>query len=72
MKGLVSGCGEIGNERNIQVFVEWAVTYIEGSIGYFTDTFGLEGLYSFNIGGFGRPPYFYSVCTHRLDYAVVN
>jgi hypothetical protein len=44
MKGIVTGCGEIGNERKIQV-------YIEGSIGYFTDNFGLERLDSFNIGG---------------------
>jgi hypothetical protein len=52
MKGFVSGCREIGNERNIQVFAEKAVTYIEGSTGYFTDNFGLEGMDSFHIGGF--------------------
>jgi hypothetical protein len=28
MKGLVMGSGEIGNEMNIQVFVEEAVTYM--------------------------------------------
>jgi hypothetical protein len=52
MKGLVTGYGEIENERNSQVFMEKAVTYIEGSTGYFTDIldwkdwilFILEGL----------------------------
>jgi hypothetical protein len=48
-----------------------AVTYIEGSTGYFTDYFGLEGLNSFKIGGFGRPPYLYFTFPHRLDYTVV-
>jgi hypothetical protein len=46
-------------------------THTEGSTGYFTDNFGLEGLDSFNIGGLGRPPYFYPVCPHRLDYTVI-
>jgi hypothetical protein len=55
MKRLVEGYGEIGKERNIEVFMELAVTY-----------FGLEGLFSFHIGRFGRPPYFYSVCPHWL------
>jgi hypothetical protein len=27
MKGLLTGCGEIGNERKIQVIMEYAVTY---------------------------------------------
>jgi hypothetical protein len=52
MNGLGTGCGGIGNERNIQVFTNKAVTYIEGSTGYFTDNFGLEEWDSFNIGGF--------------------
>jgi hypothetical protein len=71
MKGLVTGCSEIGNERNIQVCMELAVTHVEGSSGYFTDTFELERLNYFNIGGFGRPPYSYSVCLRRFDYTVV-
>jgi hypothetical protein len=41
------------------------------STSYFTHYFGLEGLDSFNIGGFGRLPYFYFVCLHGLDYTVV-
>jgi hypothetical protein len=64
MKGLVSGCGVIRNERNIQVFVEKAVTYIE-------ERQAIYRLDSFNIGGFGRPTFFYSVCPHMLDYSVV-
>jgi hypothetical protein len=45
--------------------------HIEGSTGYFKDYFELEGLDSFNIGGFGRLPFFYSVRPRRLDYTVV-
>jgi hypothetical protein len=30
----------------------------EGSTGCFLDYFGLEGLNSFHIGEYGRPPYF--------------